>query len=84
MKNKHYQYLSEDSTTTVLSGDARRASLYLDGVAKAYDPAIAENKIPRVVLVFVIIVWNRRKLLGVSWVGRKRVNFRAKPHPQPI
>ena len=28
---------------TVLSGDARRASWYLDGVAEANEPAIAEN-----------------------------------------
>jgi hypothetical protein len=43
MKKKPYQYLSADSTTTVLSEVARRASRYLDGVAEANGPAIAEN-----------------------------------------
>ena len=45
MKKPH-QYFSVESTTTVLSGSARRASWaswYLDGVAEANEPAIAEN-----------------------------------------
>lgn len=51
MKTRYYQNFSAESTTTVLSGLERR---YLDGVAEANEPAIAENR--KIVVEIIMIV----------------------------
>lgn len=77
MRLKPYQYLSAESTKTVFWGSERRASWarwYLDGVAEANEPAIAENWTHRkIVLVLMeIIVWTWRKDVGLLLVGYRK------------